>query len=158
MKNSRVKQVLADLALTQVANRTRSQLTTSEYRRLTIGLQLIRDPVVLLLDEPTWDLDPLNTYLVVSILSNHARKYGRCVVLTMEKPRSDVFPFLDRVAYLCLGDMVYTGPTRFMLDYFQGIGFPCPELENPLMYYRAYRACCFDRTLPWLCLARSETL
>merc|ERR1719452_88333 len=22
-----------------------------------------------------------------------------------------------------------------MLDYFRGIGFPCPELENPLMYY-----------------------
>jgi len=23
-----------------------------------------------------------------------------------------------------------------MLDYFRNIGFPCPELENPLMYYR----------------------
>ena len=23
-----------------------------------------------------------------------------------------------------------------MLDYFRAIGFPCPELENPLMYYR----------------------
>jgi len=94
--------------------------------------------VVLLLDEPTWDLDPLNTYLVISILSNHARKYGRAVVLTMEKPRSDVFPFLDRVAYLCLGDVVYTGGTRLMLDYFRSIGFPCPELENPLMYYCKY--------------------
>nr|CAD7578958.1 unnamed protein product [Timema californicum] len=91
--------------------------------------------LVLLLDEPTWDLDPLNTYLVISILSNHARKYGRAVVLTMEKPRSDVFPFLDRVTYLCLGDVVYTGATRLMLHYFRSIGFPCPELENPLMYY-----------------------
>ena len=54
----------------------------------------------------------------------------------MEKPRSDIFPFLDRVTYLCLGDVVYTGATRMMLDYFRAIGFPCPELENPLMYYR----------------------
>ncbi len=53
----------------------------------------------------------------------------------MEKPRSDIFPFLDRVTYLCLGDVVYTGATRMMLDYFRSIGFPCPELENPLMYY-----------------------
>lgn len=53
----------------------------------------------------------------------------------MEKPRSDIFPFLDRVTYLCLGDVVYTGATRMMLDYFRAIGFPCPELENPLMYY-----------------------
>ncbi|KAL1512895.1 hypothetical protein ABEB36_002399 [Hypothenemus hampei] len=135
LKKSKVKQVMADLALTQVSNRSVENLTKSEYRRLTIGIQLIKDPVILLLDEPTWDLDPLNTYLVVSILSNAAKKYGSAVILTMEKPRSDVFPFLDRVLYLCLGDTVYAGGTRQMLEYFDAIEFPCPQLENPLMYY-----------------------
>jgi len=135
VKESRVKVVLADLALSNLANRAVSSLTRAEYRRLCIGQQLIRDPILLLLDEPTWDLDPLNTYFIVSILSHHAKKYNRIVMLTMEKPRSDIFPFLDRVTYLCLGDVVYTGATRMMLDYFRSIGFPCPELENPLMYY-----------------------
>ena len=65
-------------------------------------------------------------------------QYNRIVLLAMEKPRSDIFPFLDRVTYLCLGDVVYTGATRMMLDYFRAIGFPCPELENPLMYYRKF--------------------
>lgn len=92
--------------------------------------------MLLLVDEPAWNLDPLNTYFIVSILSNYAKKYGRIVILTMEKPRSDIFPFLDRVTYLCLGDIVYSGNTRVMLDYFRSIGFPCPEVENPLMYYR----------------------
>ncbi|CAG9773059.1 unnamed protein product [Ceutorhynchus assimilis] len=135
LKKSKVKQVMADMALSQVSNRCIENLTKSEYRRLMIGIQLIKDPVILLLDEPTWDLDPLNTYLVVSILSNAAKKYGSAVVLTMEKPRSDVFPFLDRVLYLCLGDTVYAGGTRQMLEYFDAIEFPCPQLENPLMYY-----------------------
>nr|XP_022912669.1 ATP-binding cassette sub-family G member 5 [Onthophagus taurus] len=135
LKKSKVKQVMADLALSQVANRCTEYLTQSEYRRLMIGIQLIKDPVILLLDEPTWDLDPLNTYLVVSILSNASKKYGTAIILTMEKPRSDVFPFLERVLYLCLGDVVYTGGTRQMLEYFNAIGFPCPQLENPLMYY-----------------------
>jgi len=135
VKESRVKIVLADLALSQLSNRSVSQLTLPEYRRLCIAVQLLRDPILLLLDEPTWDLDPLNTYFIVSILSHHAKKYNRIVMLTMEKPRSDIFPFLDRVTYLCLGDVVYTGATRMMLDYFRSIGFPCPELENPLMYY-----------------------
>ncbi|CAH0391652.1 unnamed protein product [Bemisia tabaci] len=135
IRTSRIRQVMADLALSQVAKRTVAQLTPSEHRRLIIGIQMIKDPLVMLLDEPTVGLDPLSTYLIVSMLSSHARRRGRAVILTMEKPRSDVFPFLDRAAYLCLGDLVYAGPTRLMLEYFRAIGFPCPELENPLMYY-----------------------
>ncbi|XP_054165493.1 ATP-binding cassette sub-family G member 5-like [Oppia nitens] len=135
LKRGRVKQVLADLALTSVAKRDVIELNVSEQKRLAIGLQIIRDPLLLILDDPTKNLDPLNTYFVVSILSNHAKKYQRIVILTMDKPRSDIFPFLDRVTYLCLGDVVYTGSTRMMMDYFRNIGFPCPELENPLMYY-----------------------
>ncbi len=39
-----MKVVMADLALTQLANRSVEALTTPEYRRLTIGVQLVRDP------------------------------------------------------------------------------------------------------------------
>jgi hypothetical protein len=35
----------------------------------------------------------------------------------------------SRVTYLCLGDVVYSGNTRQMLDYFRNIGFPCPEVN-----------------------------
>ena len=135
IRRNRIKQVLSDLALLTVSHTKVSKLNLSETKRLSIALQLIRDPLLVILDDPTADLDPLNTYFVVSMLSNHAKKYGRVVLMTMDKPRSDIFPFLDRVTYLCLGDVVYTGSTRLMMDYFKSIGFPCPELENPLMYY-----------------------
>ena len=90
IKSTRVKQVMADLALSNVSNRNVESLTQSEHRRVAIGVQLVRDPVVLLLDEPTADLDPLNTYFVISILANHAKKYNRIVLLTMEKPRDSI--------------------------------------------------------------------
>lgn len=44
LKNSRVRQVLADLALSQVSRWSVSRLSVSEYRRLVIGTQLIKDP------------------------------------------------------------------------------------------------------------------
>lgn len=44
LKRSKVKQVMADLALSQVSNRCVENLTKSEYRRLMIGIQLIKDP------------------------------------------------------------------------------------------------------------------
>lgn len=75
IKRARIKQVLADLALTMVANRRVDKLNVSESKRLAIALQLIRDPLLLVLDDPTGDLDPLNTYFVVSILSNHAKVF-----------------------------------------------------------------------------------
>lgn len=44
VKDSRVRQVLADLALSQVARRSVEALTEGEYRRLVIGTQLVKDP------------------------------------------------------------------------------------------------------------------
>lgn len=91
---------MADLALSQISNKKVDYLNKSELKRLAIGKQLLMDPAVLLLDEPTQDLDPLNAYLLISILANCSKKLGCCIILSLEKPRSDVFPFLDRYVNL----------------------------------------------------------
>jgi ATP-binding cassette, subfamily G (WHITE), member 5 (sterolin 1) len=44
LKSTKVRQILADLALSQVSNEKVENLSISEKRRLAIGIQLVRDP------------------------------------------------------------------------------------------------------------------
>ena len=69
MRRQRLKQVLGDVSLTPVQNVRVQNLNVSERKRLAIALQLIRDPLLLILDDPTANLDALNAYFVVSMLS-----------------------------------------------------------------------------------------
>lgn len=135
IKSSRVTSILDNFGLSHLSDVQIEKVTFAESRRLTIALNLIRDPLLILVEDPTADLDPADSYLVVSMLSNHAKKHGRLVVMTMDNPRSDVFPFLDKVTFMCLGSIVYSGNTHALIQAFDSAGFPCPIMENPLMYY-----------------------
>lgn len=62
MKSSKVRQVLADLALSQVSNKKVEYLNISELRRLAIGVQLVRDPGKMIL------------FLIFSVDTNHKQQ------------------------------------------------------------------------------------
>lgn len=95
-------------------------------------------------------------FLLLLLTSFHSSASSSAIFISSS--RSDILPFLDRVSYLCLGDVVYTGSTRHMIDYFRSIGFPCPELENPLMYYREYLLACLSLSLSLLLSQNEEVL
>ena len=50
-----------------------------EKKRLAIALQLLADPSVLFLDEPTTGLDAYNSVVVMSLVSKVAKEQGRTV-------------------------------------------------------------------------------
>ena len=60
---------------------TASQLSGGMLRRLSLGIALIADPQVVLLDEPSTGLDPETKRMVWDIIENERAK-GRCIVLT----------------------------------------------------------------------------
>lgn len=60
------------------------------------------------------------------------RKITRCQLFSR---RSNIFELFDLVLLLSGGRVVYFGEAKHMVDYFTGLGFPCPELTNPCDYY-----------------------
>lgn len=109
-------------------------ISGGEKRRVTIAIQLLKDPDILLLDEPTTGLDSFTARHLVQNLQELAQQ-GRIVILSIHQPRSDIAHLLDQTALMCQGHVVYFGPTSRLVPYFTKLGYPCPTYANPLDTY-----------------------
>ncbi|XP_060062819.1 ATP-binding cassette sub-family G member 5-like [Ylistrum balloti] len=109
-------------------------ISGGEKRRVTIAIQLLQDPSILLLDEPTTGLDSYTARHLVTSLAELAHK-GTIVILSIHQPRSDIFGLLDKVALMSTGSMVYYGNTNKLVEHFTLAGYPCPQYANPLDHY-----------------------
>ena len=57
------------------------------------------------------------------------------VVMSIHQPRYSIFKLFDSLTLLSLGSQVYHGPARQALAYFDNLGFPCEEHENPADFF-----------------------
>ncbi|ESL11904.1 40S ribosomal protein S8 [Trypanosoma rangeli SC58] len=94
----RAKDLLVSVGLGDRLYHFPSMLSGGEQQRVTIARALVNDPEILLLDEPTGDLDRRNTILVMNILTKLNRDKG----LTMVMVTHDVNmkQYSHRVLYL----------------------------------------------------------
>ena len=90
----RALQLMERLGIAHLKSADPAELSGGELRRLTLARALVRDADVLLLDEPTGDLDDENTRLVFALLREEAA-HGRAVlVVTHEREAAD---YADRL-------------------------------------------------------------
>ncbi|CUS12557.1 unnamed protein product [Tuber aestivum] len=130
-----VEEVILELGLkecadTRIGDNEHKGCSGGEKRRVSIGVQLLSNPSVLFLDEPTTGLDATSAYQVVRTLKNLARG-GRTVITTIHQPRSEIWGLFDRITLLTKGKPVYSGKRDHALSYFTSLGYPFPEHVNP---------------------------
>lgn len=111
-------------------------LSGGERKRLSIACQLVTNPSLLFLDEPTTGLDSFSALSVVSTLNGLAQQ-GRTVIFTVHQPSAEIFEMLDQLLFLSRGRIQYLGSRETVVDYFADIGYSCPDWENPADYVLA---------------------
>jgi ATP-binding cassette subfamily G (WHITE) protein 2 len=57
------------------------------------------------------------------------------VVCTIHQPQSKIFRLFQNLVLLKAGQIVYMGPSESALHFFEGLGYKCPEYENPADYF-----------------------
>ena len=115
---------------TRVGNEVIRGISGGERKRVSIGIELITDPSLLFLDEPTTGLDSKSALDVAGILRTLSDNQ-RTVITTIHSPSAEILEKFDKLICLCKGEIIYDGPPSKIISYFASLGFPVPPLTNP---------------------------
>lgn len=108
-ENEHVRDVIELVGATRFAERPIGEISGGEQQRLLIAQALVRDPALLLLDEPLNGLDLPSQAAITALISDISREQGIGVMMVAH----DVNPlmgYLDQVAYVGDGRIVAGSP------------------------------------------------
>jgi zinc/manganese transport system ATP-binding protein len=129
---AKVAEVVELVGASAYAERPIGDLSGGEQQRLLIAQALVRDPEMLLLDEPLDSLDLPNQSAVAALVQRICRSQGVTVVLVAHDV-NPILGYLDRVVYFAGGHGV-EGPPREVIraDVLSGLyGSPIEVVETP---------------------------
>lgn len=119
-----VKRVLDDLDLWEirdlrVGSPLNKMISGGQRKRLNFGLELMREPSILFVDEPTSGLSSSDSLMVMKLLKQQASN-GRLVIVNIHQPSSKVFKLFDKLWVLDKGGYpIYQGNPVDAIVYFK---------------------------------------
>lgn len=141
----RIRVVMEQMGLTKAADvivgsALKKGISGGERKRLCVAMELLTKPMLLFLDEPTSGLDSVTALSLCRKLRELADAKVCTVACTIHQPQAKIFRLFQNLVLLKSGKVVYMGPTDKAHHFFEGLGFKCPEYENPAGARAATRA------------------
>ena len=121
-----VTKVLQELELFEfrslkVGSPLKKTISGGQRKRLNVALELIREPSILYVDEPTSGLSSMDSEKVMLLLKHQARE-GKLVIVNIHQPSSDIFKLFDKLWIMDKGGrMIYTGNPLDAIIYFKDL-------------------------------------
>jgi energy-coupling factor transport system ATP-binding protein len=126
----RAKWALEAVGLQGLESRSPSELSGGQKQRLVLAAGLSMLPQLLVLDEPTSQLDPIGTTEVFNVLVDLKKKHNMTTVLTTHASE-EMFGFADRVIVLSKGEIAAQGTPREVfsqIDLLDKAGVQIPQI------------------------------
>ncbi len=121
-----VEKTIDSLGLTEakdlkVGNPLQKTISGGQRKRLNIGLELLREPSVLFVDEPTSGLSSRDSENIMDLLKELSLR-GKMVFVVIHQPSSDIFKMFDKLLILDTGGhQIYYGNPVESVTYFKKI-------------------------------------
>ncbi len=137
-----VRRIISSLGLTEiqdlkVGSPLQKAISGGQRKRLNIGLELLREPTILFVDEPTSGLSSRDSENIMDLLKELSLR-GKMIFVVIHQPSSDVFKLFDSLVILDVGGFqIYSGNPVEAVTYYRDIinaanknQGACPECGN----------------------------
>ena len=126
----RVNEVLEQIGIQSLRRRAISSLSGGQKQKVAIAAVLVLRPQILLLDEPTGELDPVSSRQIFTLLKTLNEEHGITVVIVEQKIML-LSEFARDLAVIDKGRLKYHGPVREVLTHaaeLEQMGVNCPRV------------------------------
>jgi ABC-type multidrug transport system ATPase subunit len=137
-----VEKVIQQLGLSEIRNLKvgsplHKTISGGQRKRVNIGLELLREPTILFVDEPTSGLSSRDSENIMDLLKELSLR-GKMIFVVLHQPSSDIFKMFDTLLILDVGGFqIYYGNPIESVVYFRDIvnaanktQGACPECGN----------------------------
>ncbi|CAL8161729.1 unnamed protein product [Prunus armeniaca] len=113
-----------------VGDDMRRGISGGQKKRVTTGEMLVGPAKVFFMDEISTGLDSSTTFQIIKYMKQMVHIMDVTMVISLLQPAPETFDLFDDIILLSEGQIVYQGPRENVLEFFEHMGFQCPQRKG----------------------------
>ncbi|KAF6166044.1 hypothetical protein GIB67_012941 [Kingdonia uniflora] len=113
-----------------VGDDMRRGISGGQKKRVTTGEMLVGPAKALFMDEISTGLDSSTTFQIVKFMKQMVHIMDVTMIISLLQPPPETFDLFDDIILLSEGQVVYQGPRENVLEFFEIMGFKCPDRKG----------------------------
>ncbi|XP_022148619.1 pleiotropic drug resistance protein 1-like [Momordica charantia] len=105
-------------------------ISGGQKKRVTTGEMLVGPARALFMDEISTGLDSSTTYQIVNSMRQSIHILNGTALISLLQPAPETYDLFDDIILISDGQIVYQGPRENVLEFFQHMGFTCPQRKG----------------------------